>query len=76
MNCFFCKGQLANSTTTHVVTFDNCIIVVKNVPCERCSQCGETFFNDEVAERLEQIVNSLRTAVTEIAVVSYTDKAA
>lgn len=76
MNCFFCKGQLADSTTTHVVTFDNCIIVVKNVPCERCSQCGETFFNDEVAERLEQIVNSLRTAVTEIAVVSYTDKAA
>lgn len=76
MKCFFCKGELSDSTTTHVVTFDDCIIIVKNVPCERCNQCGETFFNDDVAERLEHIVNGLRTAVTEIAVVNYTDKVA
>lgn len=76
MRCFFCKGELTDSTTTHVVTLDNCIIIVKNVPCSRCAQCGETFFSDEVAERLEQIVRECRTAVTEIAVVNYSNKVA
>ena len=76
MRCFFCKGELVGSTTTHVVTLDNCIIIVKNVPCTRCDQCGETFFSDKVAEQLELIVKRFRTAVTEIAVVNYSDKVA
>lgn len=75
MNCFFCKGKLTDSTTTHVVTLDNCIIIIKNVPCDRCMQCGETFFSDEVVERLDHIVNDLRAVVTEIAVVSYSEAA-
>lgn len=75
MKCFFCKGELTDSVTTHVVTLDDCIIIVKNVPCQRCDQCGETFFSDEVAEHLEDIVNRLRSVVTEIAVVSYSTAA-
>ncbi len=76
MSCFFCKGELTDSTTTHVVTLDNCIVIVKNVPCTRCAQCGEAFFSDEVAEHLERIVKQFRNAVTEIAVVNYSDKVA
>lgn len=75
MNCFFCKGKLTDGTTTHVVTLDNCIIIIKNVPCDLCEQCGETFFSDEVVERLDHIVNDLRAVVTEIAVVSYSEAA-
>ena len=76
MRCFFCKGELENSTTSHVVTLDNCIIIVKNVPCTQCTQCGETFFDDDVADKLERIVKELRNAITEIAVVNYSDKVA
>ena len=76
MMCFFCKGRLSESTTTHVVTLDSCIIIIKNVPCMRCEQCGETYFNDYVAEQLERIVDELQSVVTEIAVVNYVDKAA
>ena len=75
LKCFYCKGELETGITFHVVTLDNCIIVVKNVPCIRCSQCGETFFDDDVADKLEEIVRNLRAAVTEIAVVNY-DKVA
>lgn len=76
MKCFFCKGELKDGTTTHVVTLENCVIIIKNVPCTRCDQCGETFFSDEVAERLEHIVKELQTAVTEIAVVNYSNRVA
>lgn len=76
MKCFFCKGELTSGTTTHVVTLNSGIIIVKNVPCTRCAQCGESFFSDEVAEQLEHIVEQLRSAVTEIAVVNYSDRVA
>ena len=41
MTCFFCKGNLENSTTTHMIELEHCILIVKNVPCHRCDQCGE-----------------------------------
>ena len=39
--CMFCKcDTVKQSTTTHVVNYKNSIIVIKNVPCEECEQCG------------------------------------
>ena len=69
MNCFFCKGELTDGTTTHVVTLENCIIIVKNVPCTRCAQCGESFFDNEVAQQLEKIVE--HSIMSEVAIVEY-----
>ena len=40
--CFYCRCKTTRpSVTTHVVTFDDCIIIIKNVPCEECEECGE-----------------------------------
>ena len=71
MKCFFCKGDMIESTTTRVVELGNCIVVIKNVPCLKCAQCGEVFINGEIAARLEQIVSGFENALTEIAVVNY-----
>lgn len=49
---------------------------IKNVPCSECTQCGETYFDDEVAEHLEYIVNSLKSVVAEITVIDYEAKVA
>ncbi len=76
MRCFFCKGGLEKGTTTHVVTLDKGIIIVKNVPCTRCAQCGESFFDDEVAARLENIVKAFSSSMMEITVVNYENQAA
>ena len=55
--CIYCKNSTnVNSTTTHVVNYKNCIIVIKNVPCLEFEQCGEKYYTDEVAERLETIL--------------------
>ena len=63
---------MIESTTTRVAELGNCIVVIKNVPCLKCDQCGEVFVNGEVAARLEQIVAGFEKALTEIAVVNYT----
>jgi len=59
-----------------MVDIDECIIIVKNVPSQVCSQCGEVSYSNEVAKQLEKIVDSLRMSITEIAVTNYMDKAA
>ena len=75
--CFYCKAQTTvPSTTTHVVTLSSCIIIVRNVPCEECVQCGEKFFSYEVMERLEDIVEQAKMVAGELLVTDYNDKVA
>ena len=71
MNCFYCKGTIKDSITTHVVKLKTCIIIIKNVPCTECVQCGETFYNNDVALQIESIVKEFKTAIMEVAIVDY-----
>ena len=70
--CMFCKcDTVTQSLTTHVVNYNGAIIVIKNVPCEECEQCGEKYYTDEVAEQLEKMVNLAKQMMHEIAVLDY-----
>jgi YgiT-type zinc finger domain-containing protein len=72
----YCKCQdLIPALTTHVVNYKGCIIIVKNVPCEECEQCGEKYYSDEVARQLEQIVNTAKQLMQEISVIDYSKAA-
>ena len=71
MNCFYCKGTLKDSITTHVVKLKACVIIIKNVPCTECVQCGAAFYDNDVALQLERIVKEMKTAITEVAIVNY-----
>ncbi|MGM9572379.1 MAG: type II toxin-antitoxin system MqsA family antitoxin [bacterium] len=76
MKCFMCKGNLKDKLTTYMVDLGNCIVIVKKVPSQVCEQCGEISYSNNVAIQLEKIVNSMKTALTEIAVINYTEKIA
>lgn len=70
--CMYCKNDtMRKSIATHVVNYKGCIIVVKNVPCEECEQCGEKFYTDEIAEQLEKIVTTAKKLMQEISVIDY-----
>jgi YgiT-type zinc finger domain-containing protein len=76
MCCFMCKGSLEDKLTTFMVDVGNCIVIVKNVPSQVCSQCGETSYGDNVAAELEKIVGEARKDLTEIMVINYVSRAA
>ena len=73
--CFLCKGRIVPDTTTFMVDLGRCIIIVRNVPCDRCQQCGDTSYSNEVAKKLEQIVEKLKDSISEIAVTDYSSAA-
>ena len=77
MICFMCKGAALEGFSTFTADMKGCIVVIKNVPSQICSQCGETSYTDDVAKRLEEIVQSIIASVsTEVAVINYSEKAA
>ena len=72
----FCKCKtLKPAITTHVVNYKGNLIIVKNVPCEECEQCGEKYYTDEVAEKLEMIVNAAKKLMQELSILDYSKAA-
>jgi YgiT-type zinc finger domain-containing protein len=76
MTCAYCRGNYENGFTTYMSDMGNCVIIVKNVPCLICDQCGEVSYHGAVYERLEQIVGMLRDSATEVAIIKYSEAAA
>lgn len=71
LTCFFCKGHMADATTSYMADIDGHYIIIKNVPCHKCSQCGEISYSGEVMSRIEEIISKLKDIFTEIAIVDY-----
>jgi YgiT-type zinc finger domain-containing protein len=67
---------MEEGTTTHVAELGSCLVVVRNVPCSRCAQCGAVTYTAAVARRLETILDGLSNTLTEVAIVNYSDKVA
>ena len=77
MNCFMCKCSVDDGFSNFTTDLGDCIVIVKNVPSRICGQCGEISYSDQVATRLEKIIDTVRNSLnTEIVVVSYTEQAA
>lgn len=75
--CFYCAGkEMLRKRTNYTVSLSDIVIVVKNVPCEECAQCGEKYFSDAVMEQLEEIVANAKKAAAEIYVTDFTKKIA
>ena len=49
--CVYCGGSLQESTMDYVEKIDNYVIVIKNVPCKKCNQCGEEYFSTQAAKK-------------------------
>ena len=76
MTCLLCKGEMQPGTTIHAVQLKNCVVVIKNVPCLKCEQCGEAVLSADTVARIEHILQTVEKAVAEITVVNFPNCAA
>lgn len=76
MKCMFCRGSMVETTTIHAVEVNSRIIIVKNVPCYKCDACGETVYSGATSKKLEELIKTVENALTEVAIINYTDKIA
>ena len=76
MKCLSCNVEASCGTTTDVTDLGNCLVIVKNVPCHKCSECNEILYTGDVIKHLETIVKTAVLAMNEIAIVDYSNLAA
>lgn len=59
MICFYCKGRTFFSITTYIARYQDFTMAINNVPCEKCSQCGEEYLNGKTLEKIEKIIQRM-----------------
>ena len=63
MKCVICQfGETELGTTTVTLTKDETTVVIRGVPAQICTTCGEEYVDAETGKRLSQIAE---TAVNE-----------
>ena len=76
MSCITCGVTVSRGTTTDVTDLGNCLVIVRNVPCYKCSECNEIIYTGDVVGRLEKFADAAKSAVNEIAIIDYSSKVA
>lgn len=77
MRCLTCKnGNMEPSTTTYFAQLKNCYVIIENVPCMKCEQCGEEFFTTSVLEKIDDILDRLEQIASKIFIMDYATSAA
>ena len=82
MKCISCGCESHSSKFNHFIDLTSavghyCFVIVKDVPCYECSDCGEQFVTGEVMKQLDIISANFKNAVkAEVAVVNYADSVA
>ena len=53
-----------------------CLIIVRNVPCYKCSECSEVIYTGDIVRKLEKIIADAKKKYSEISVIDYMKYAA
>ena len=72
MNCFTCgSNHMIETSTIYVEKLKSGILIVKNVPCRKCSQCGEEFFSMATMKEIEKLSKQAEKIISEVMIIDY-----
>ena len=71
MKCIKCGAETFLDKTTDVFEFDDCILVIRNIPCRKCAECDEIIYSGRIIRDIEKIVDNVRNSLTDIVVVDF-----
>ena len=72
MNCLVCKsGTMTDSAETYFARLNGGYVIIENVPCKKCGQCGEIVFSASTIERIEELLEVYSKISSKIFIVDY-----
>lgn len=73
MKCMSCKyGDMRETKTTYFSMLNDGYVIIENVPCLKCDQCGEEFLTASTAEKIDNILDSIEKIASKIFILDYT----
>lgn len=75
MKCIFCRCEekLNYSKSNDLVDFKGRIIIIKNVPCMVCPQCGEKYYDNDTMKMVEELFEKAKSTLYDYAEIDYED---
>ena len=76
MKCLKCGRKTFESRNAEAIELDNgCLLVIRNIPCYKCTECDEILYTGDVVEQIEQIISSAKKLTQQLMVVDYSTAA-
>lgn len=75
MKCQVCGAAAEKGLTTSVTDLGGCLIIVRNVPCYKCSECNEIIYTADVVQHLEAIIEAAKKLMQEVSIIDYSQAA-
>jgi len=72
MKCGICKAEMEEKNVTYTEDIDQGVIVVRHVPAQICTECGNVWYSGVVVAELEKLVDKFESSVgSEISVINF-----
>ena len=76
MRCLCCKSEKLKTTTKpYFSAIGENYIIIENVPCMICEDCGELLYSATVLENVESMIDRIRQMVSKVCIVDYNQAA-
>jgi YgiT-type zinc finger domain-containing protein len=66
-----CGAIAKEGFTTDVTDLGNCLVIIRNVPCYKCTECNEIIYTADVVKHLEDIIESAKQMMQDISIIDY-----
>ena len=69
--CYFCGGKLEARLSMLPFVVGDSVVIIKQVPANICTQCGEAVMDSEVAKQVDRIIKQAQHSGFEVSIVDY-----
>ena len=72
MKCGICKAEMEETNVSYTEDIEQGVVVIRHVPAQVCTECGNTWYSGTVAAQLEKIVDKFAaSAGSEVSVINF-----
>ena len=72
MKCGICKAETEEKTVTYTEDIEDGVVVIRHVPAQVCTECGNIWYSGTVAAQLEKMVDGFASSAgAEVSVINY-----
>ena len=72
MKCGICKAEMEEATVTYTEDIEQGVIVIRHVPAQICTECGNTWYSGTIAAALEKIIDRFESSIgSEVSVINF-----
>ena len=72
MKCTFCiNGETKPGKTKSIIEEDGIVVIIRDIPADVCTNCGEAYLDDSTAEKLDEIFDEAVKSGEQVVIKSF-----